>query len=70
MTRPDTSTRVATKGAEEVAAFLEEGRRAGALPGWLREGIELEPEPVLVEVDGIVEHEAEEPTIYEPPPGR
>lgn len=27
----------------ELDAFLEEGRRAGALPGWLREGSELEP---------------------------
>jgi hypothetical protein len=26
-----------------LTRFLEEGRRAGALPGWLREGIELEP---------------------------
>lgn len=30
---------------EELGKFLEEGRRAGALPGWLREGAELEPEP-------------------------
>jgi hypothetical protein len=28
---------------KELDDFLEEGRRAGALPGWLREGIELEP---------------------------
>ncbi len=27
----------------ELSDTLEEGRRAGALPGWLREGIELEP---------------------------
>jgi hypothetical protein len=30
---------------KELGDFLEEGRRAGALPGWLREGAELEPEP-------------------------
>jgi hypothetical protein len=32
----------------ELAAFLEEGRRANALPGWLREGEDQEPpvEPV------------------------
>lgn len=60
----------AAQGAEEVAAFLEEGRRAGALPGWLREGVELEPEPVVVESDGFIEQEAQEPTVYEPPPGR
>ena len=27
----------------ELEATLEEGARAGALPGWLREGLELEP---------------------------
>lgn len=27
----------------ELQATLEEGTRAGALPGWLREGLELEP---------------------------
>lgn len=29
----------------ELETALEEGRRAGALPGWLREGIEEEPVP-------------------------
>ena len=28
----------------EVDRVLEEGRRQGALPGWLREGVDLEPE--------------------------
>ncbi len=28
----------------EVRTILEEGRRASALPGWLREGLDLEPE--------------------------
>jgi len=28
----------------DLERFLEEGRRAGAFPGWLREGAELEPE--------------------------
>jgi hypothetical protein len=49
---------------EALAAALEKGRQAGALPGWLREGIEVEPrvpdpeppptdpqEPEVVEVD-------------------
>ncbi len=33
---------------QQLANFLDEGRRAGALPGWLREGEEQEPptEPV------------------------
>jgi len=30
---------------EELQAYLEEGRAAGALPGWLREGVDLEPKP-------------------------
>jgi hypothetical protein len=28
---------------DQLAATLEEGRQAGALPGWLRDGVELEP---------------------------
>lgn len=40
---------------QELQDFMEEGRVAGALPGWLREGIELEPvEPVKDEM-GIAE---------------
>lgn len=41
----DQSRRESERGALEVERFLEEGREAGALPGWLREGIELEPVP-------------------------
>ena len=36
---------------QELAEFMEEGRVAGALPGWLREGIELEP--VQTEEEGV-----------------
>ena len=49
-----------------VEAILVEGRRSGALPGWLREGLELEPDearlrrPVLFD-----EHEAIEPVEVE-----
>lgn len=32
------------RSEELMDAFLEEGRQAGALPGWLREGSELEPQ--------------------------
>src|SRR6185503_14098031 len=28
---------------DQLAVALEEGRQAGALPGWLRDGVELEP---------------------------
>jgi hypothetical protein len=30
---------------ERLDTLVEEGRREGALPGWLREGVELEPRP-------------------------
>jgi len=55
----------ASRGAAEVLAFLEEGRRAGALPGWMREGVELEPEPVIETTpEGPTALEAAEPVIY------
>lgn len=54
---------------KELEAFLEEGRRAGALPGWLREGGELEPEEEKPKTSpGIVD--SEEPQIYEQKPPR
>jgi hypothetical protein len=57
--------REAAAGPAEVEAFLEQGRVAGALPGWLREGVELEPVPVLQRIDEV---EAIEPVAAEPPP--
>jgi hypothetical protein len=47
----------------ELQVALDEGRQAGALPGWLREGIELEPAPPEPERDI---HEPGEPKIHEP----
>lgn len=58
--------RIAVETArKDLATFLEEGRNAGALPGWLREGAELEPavppvapsptdsiEPPIAKIDG------------------
>ncbi len=63
--------------SRELDAALEEGRRAGALPGWLREGSELEPEPDELPRDLRSEtpraHEPEEPYVIEieeqEPPG-
>jgi hypothetical protein len=46
----------------ELQAVLEEGHRGGALPGWLREGIELEPAPPEPESET---HEPGEPKIFE-----
>ncbi len=70
----------ASRGAAEVLAYLDEGRRASALPGWLREGVELEPEPVVETASEPGSSlEAVEPVIYrdpelesepdQPPPG-
>ena len=41
--------------------FLEEGRRAGALPGWLREGAELEPERIPERDDQADRRRREDP---------
>lgn len=53
---------------EELDLFLEAGRQAGALPGWLREGIELEPE-MDREQREIETFEPIEPVVIEEPQG-
>ena len=47
---------------EELGDLMEEGRRAGALPGWLREGIEFEP---LLEPEEEPIHDPSEPVIFD-----
>jgi hypothetical protein len=54
---------------KELADFLEEGRAAGALPGWLREGEDEEPEPAKKEKEAQPPAEAIDTPILEPPPG-
>jgi hypothetical protein len=54
---------------KELAAFLEEGRAAGALPGWLREGEDEEPETPKKK-DEKSPAEAIDAPILEPPPSR
>ena len=50
----------------ELRTVLNEGRREGALPGWLREGIEHEPEAGLPAEETIdPSHYSVEPTIYD-----
>ena len=56
----------AERRREAVTAHLEEGRRAGALPGWLREGIDLEPAAEGARPEEG-QHEAVEPPIYPEP---
>ncbi|REJ82112.1 MAG: hypothetical protein DWQ36_04265 [Acidobacteria bacterium] len=54
---------------DELEDLLERGRRAGALPGWLREGIELEPveDPEADAGEQLGEAEPGEPIVVDPP---
>lgn len=52
----------------ELAAFMEEGRQSGALPGWLREGIELEPEAESPDAGELPSLDPTEPVTREPVP--
>lgn len=61
-----TKTR-ALRTQRELDAFLQEGRRAGALQGWLNQGWELEPSDVeLRMVEGIGVAESREPVTRDP----
>lgn len=73
-------TKLAVEAArKELEAFLEEGREAGALAGWLREGEEKEPEvqagkkPEPSDPNALPEHQSIEPPVLPnadvPPPG-
>lgn len=64
----DRARREAAKAPDDLEAFLEEGRRAGALPGWLREGIELEPELPPEEASRLSPAEPREPVVVEKDP--
>jgi len=52
---------------KELEDFQEEGRRAGALPGWLREGTEQEP-AVEKKSKQPGTLESKEPSVYQQPP--
>lgn len=41
----DSARQEAKDAQDQLATALEAGRKAGAPPGWLREGVELEPKP-------------------------
>lgn len=63
--------KVAVVAAEEnVRTVLKEGRQAGALPGWLREGLEYEPTPENNGGRPPGTHEPGEPQIVEEDGGR
>jgi hypothetical protein len=48
---------------QRVDELMDEGRRAGALPGWLRDGVELEPEPATKPAQGPDPAEPVEPPL-------
>ncbi len=54
---------------QELDQFVEDGRRAGAHPGWLSEGWELEPEPGETgqeeELDPFSAHQSGEPQVVD-----
>jgi hypothetical protein len=53
---------------QELTSFLEEGRVAGAQPGWLREGEDLEP-PADAKKKQTPAAQSIEPPVIEPPTG-
>jgi hypothetical protein len=57
-----------TAATKELAQYLEEGRVAGAQPGWLREGEDLEP-PGEARKEPPPPAQAIEPPVLEPPTG-
>jgi hypothetical protein len=55
---------------KELAQFLEEGRTAGVMPGWLREGEEEEPKQPKKKEATPPAQSIEPPVIESPPPAR
>lgn len=51
------------RSREELEIMMEEGRRAGALEGWLREGLELEPVEVPEPSDDSFESSDDPPSL-------
>jgi hypothetical protein len=63
----DEARELAVVMEKELEVFLEAGRQAGALPGWLREGIELEP-VMEEESPSFQTFEPVEPVVIDDPP--
>ncbi|MEO8195593.1 MAG: hypothetical protein ABI689_02605 [Thermoanaerobaculia bacterium] len=60
----DSTRREAERSALELERFLNEGREAGAFPGWLREGSDIEPTPTVTKA---VDAAPTEPVVVEEP---
>ncbi len=53
---------------KELTEFLEEGRVADVIPGWLREGEDEEPEELPKKKEAGAPQQSIEPPVVEPPP--
>lgn len=60
----DATRRAAERSELELERFLNEGREAGAFPGWLREGADLEPQRTVTKAPDA---EPAEPVVVEEP---
>jgi hypothetical protein len=58
----------AEEAKKELEDLQEEGRVAGIMPGWLREGEEEEPEPEPKKKEALPPAQSIEPPVLEPPP--
>jgi hypothetical protein len=66
----DRARREVTAAPRDLADYFDEARREGALPGWLEDGIELEPEPAPEERPRrMPEADIGEPPLLEEEPG-
>jgi hypothetical protein len=63
----DSTRRDAERSELELERFLTEGREAGALPGWLREGSDLEPPRTVTKAPDA---EPTEPVVVDEPRDR
>jgi hypothetical protein len=63
--RLEQARREEVQAQRDLEEFLDDGRRAGALPGWLREGIELEP--ITEEVEELPTADPMEPKVVNEP---
>lgn len=63
--RLERAKKEAEQGRDDLVAFMEEGRREGALPGWLREGIDLEPEADRVSDDDLPTTQSTDPVVID-----
>jgi hypothetical protein len=66
----DRARREAAAAPRDLADFFDEARHAGALPGWLEEGVELEPEAAPeARTRKMPEADIGEPPMVEEDPG-